>query len=95
MLATFSPFSQGALEEAFDDFLRGIADLETGISSLSEPSSIIPGLVAAVVTFSLAECARRRTRRSWDDQTIPHPVDEDSSLPGLPGLPGGWDSEEP
>lgn len=94
MLGSFSPF-EGTLEKEFDDFLQGIVEMDLGLQSLGEPTTIVPGVVAAALTFSLAEFARRKVRRAWDDRFVPHVIDEDSSLPGLPGLPGGWDSEEP
>jgi len=91
MLARFSPFDAETVERAFDDLLSGLDDLDSEFSQLGEPTSIVPGIVAAVVSFSIAEVVRRRVRGRWDDESSPFEADEDARVPGLPGR---WDSEE-
>jgi hypothetical protein len=95
LLAGFSPFEPGALEKAFDRFLRRLDDREASPPRTGETSDPIPGvLVAVAASLAVAEVARRRVRRAWDERSNAWEGDEDSSHPGLPGLPVRWDSEE-
>lgn len=93
MLASFSPFDRENVERAIDEFLNSVGDMKLDGSYLSETNAVVPGVMAAVISVSLIAFARRRARCRWD-RPVSEVVDEDSSAPGMPGLPGGWDSEE-
>ena len=91
LLASFSPFDRGSLEQAVDRFLGRIGDLDAELSQLGETPSLIPGLVAAAVAISVAETMRRRFRGTWDEEAAPLDA---AGFPGMPGHPHVWAMEE-
>jgi hypothetical protein len=91
LLASFSPFDRGSLEQAVDRFLGRIGDLDAELSQLGETPSLIPGLVAAAVAISVAETMRRRFRGTWDEEAAPLDA---AGFPCMPGHPHVWAMEE-
>jgi hypothetical protein len=94
LVASFSPFEPGSLERAIDQFLGRLGGLDSGLTRLGDPVSLIPGAVAAAVAITVAETVRRRLREPWEDEASGGDGDAGVAFPGLPGRPGRWALEE-
>ena len=94
LLSSFSPFQRGTLESAFDRFLGQLGDLDVNITEIGETRNVIPEVLAVLVGIALAHVLQRRAHQLRGESSSPRTLDEDSSLPGFPGLPGGWSSDE-
>ena len=95
LIASFSPFERGVLENAIDQFLGRLGGLDTDLSHLSHSANLIPNVIAAAVAVSLAEAFRRRLRRPEEDGGAAAGRDDDDfASPGLPGRPERWALEE-
>jgi len=104
LLASFLPFDRARVEQAIDQILNRLDDLDTGLSRLGTTANLIPGLTATAVTIAVMEIFHRwlGNRSAWDRRGAyalegsngAGNDDADACFPGLPGLPHQWGLEE-
>ena len=87
LLASFSPFDRGALEQTIDRFLGEVGDLGAVLSNLDVTASLIAEPMAAAGAVAVFETVRRRVRGQSDEEVEDAEGDGDAGPPGLPGLP--------
>jgi hypothetical protein len=104
LIAGFSPFDRSSVEQAIDQFLDRLDDLETELSRLGTKANLMPSLTATAIAIATTELFHRwlgkrpdRARRVayvLGGSTGDGDADADASFPGLPGLPYSWSLEE-
>jgi hypothetical protein len=94
MLASCSPFAQGAIERAIDRFLSELGASETTVHSLPQSTGLIPAVMFTAGAIAVIETARRRFSSACDltrgnsDEVL------DEALALLPGRRQRWELEE-
>jgi hypothetical protein len=97
MLASCSPYEQGALERAIDRFLEQLSGSDVRlVPGLAPISNLIPGAVVVAVALAAVETMRRRARDDGDSARATNPAEgvEHSGFPGLPARGRIWALEE-
>ena len=93
LFASFSPFDRASVEQALDQFLERLGDVDVELMRLGESTNLGPWVMTSAALLSVAEIVRRRVREQGRLRHASVDEEEDPSLLGLPGLPGRWDSE--
>jgi len=98
LLARFSPFDRATVEQALDQFLDRLDELETGLSHLGPAANLTSSLLASASAIAVVDVFHRYLRKRRDERGL-HAVDDEDRddgvhFPGLPGLPHPWSLEQ-
>jgi hypothetical protein len=97
LLARFSPFDRATVEQALDQFLDRLDELEAGLSRLGPAANLTSSLLASASAIAVVDVFHRYLRKRRDERGL-HAVDDEDRddgvhFPGLPGLPHSWSLE--
>lgn len=92
LMASFLPHDQRSLEEAVDQFLDQLHELNVGSLIEPDPIRVLVVSAALISAGAVVETARRRLspRRRRNQPTRVWDAHESEELLGFPELPGSW-----